>query len=167
MKAPRLVAVVLGLCALLALGGTVGGAENARREALAPADIAAAKGAPIPAGSDMVPGQVIVRFKPGRANAAMGQIQQAQNIVHKKARKFRLIDWYLIDVDTPLAVRDVVAQYRQHNDVLYAEPNYRFQAVTDKFPNDTRLSELWGMHNTGQTGARPTRTLMPPRPGPS
>lgn len=35
-------------------------------------------------------------------------------------------------------------------DVAYVEPNYIIDAFVT--PNDSRFAELWGMHNTGQTG---------------
>src|SRR5207245_1999801 len=34
--------------------------------------------------------------------------------------------------------------------IAYAEPNYIVQA--SRFPNDPAFTELWGLHNTGQTG---------------
>ena len=38
--------------------------------------------------------------------------------------------------------------------VAYAHPNYRrYLAAT--VPNDTRFSEVWGLHNTGQNGGTP------------
>ena len=53
--------------------------------------------------------------------------------------------------NTTLAVK--LAQYRDRDDVLYAEPDYRVQPSV--IPNDPRFGELWGMDNTGQTGGTP------------
>ena len=38
--------------------------------------------------------------------------------------------------------------YRQNRDVLHAEPNYIYHALTT--PNDPKFSRLWGLQNTGQ-----------------
>ncbi|HTF23719.1 MAG TPA: FG-GAP-like repeat-containing protein [Candidatus Limnocylindria bacterium] len=38
--------------------------------------------------------------------------------------------------------------YRQNRNVLYAEPNYIYHALTT--PNDPKFSQLWGLQNTGQ-----------------
>ena len=35
--------------------------------------------------------------------------------------------------------------------ILFIEPNYTF-SVADTFPNDDRIGNLWGLHNTGQNG---------------
>ncbi|MBN1435955.1 MAG: S8 family serine peptidase [Sedimentisphaerales bacterium] len=39
---------------------------------------------------------------------------------------------------------------RARTDVLYVEPNYRAQAFATE-PNDVQFSNLWGLHNIGQT----------------
>ncbi len=44
--------------------------------------------------------------------------------------------------------------------VLYAEPNYTFRATA--VPNDPRFGELYGLHNTGQTGGRPDADIDAP-----
>ena len=35
--------------------------------------------------------------------------------------------------------------------IAFIEPNYTF-SVADTFPNDDRIGNLWGLHNTGQNG---------------
>ncbi|HEX9758433.1 MAG TPA: S8 family serine peptidase [Nitrospiria bacterium] len=47
-------------------------------------------------------------------------------------------------------VEELMNRYRQNPFVEYVEPNGLFQIQLT--PNDTRFSELYGMHNTGQTG---------------
>lgn len=46
--------------------------------------------------------------------------------------------------------KEALAKLNKHPSVLYAEPDYILSA--DVMPDDSRFSELWGMHNTGQTG---------------
>jgi subtilisin family serine protease len=40
--------------------------------------------------------------------------------------------------------------FNANPDVIYAEPNYIYHA-TNRFPKDPDFSDLWGLHNTGQT----------------
>ncbi len=44
--------------------------------------------------------------------------------------------------------------------IEYAEPNYIVKA--DAIPNDPRFNELWGLHNTGQTGGTPDADIDVP-----
>ena len=41
--------------------------------------------------------------------------------------------------------------YNSREDILYAEPDYEI-TLDSIDPNDTYFNDLWGMHNTGQTG---------------
>jgi hypothetical protein len=50
-----------------------------------------------------------------------------------------------------MTVEDALQRFDKANGILYAQPNYRLKASWT-FPNDSRFAELWGMHNTGQTG---------------
>jgi len=55
-----------------------------------------------------------------------------------------------IEIGKSLSTKQALAKLKDHPAVLYAEPDYIVKtAVT---PDDTRYDELWGMHNTGQTG---------------
>jgi hypothetical protein len=44
------------------------------------------------------------------------------------------------------------------------EPNYRVYAV-DNTPNDPSFSQLWGLHNTGQTGGKEDADIDAPKHG--
>ena len=46
--------------------------------------------------------------------------------------------------------KDAIAKLKSHPAVLYAEPDYQVKALG--VPDDSRFGELWGLHNTGQTG---------------
>ena len=48
-------------------------------------------------------------------------------------------------------MEDAIYQYRNDPRIEYIEPNYRVWAV-ETIPNDSSFSQLWGLHNTGQTG---------------
>ena len=43
------------------------------------------------------------------------------------------------------------AQIAELENVAFAEPNY-VVSIADTIPNDNRFDDLWGLHNTGQTG---------------
>ncbi len=49
-----------------------------------------------------------------------------------------------------MPAKNALEKLKGHSAVLYAEPDYMVHA--DVMPNDSRFDELWGMHNTGQTG---------------
>lgn len=51
------------------------------------------------------------------------------------------------NTNIPLLASDV----GQLDGVEFAEPNY-LVSIADTVPNDSRFNELWGLHNTGQTG---------------
>ena len=64
-----------------------------------------------------------------------------------------------------LAAGQTIAQalltYNRTAGILYAEPDYQVKAFAT-IPNDARFSELWGMHNTGQTGGTPDADIDAP-----
>ena len=115
-------------------------------------DLAARKGAPVPDNPDAVPGEILVKFKPGRARAAMDNVFAARNIRATRSRRFKKIGWHLVKTPGGKNLKDAVMAYRQDPDVLYAEPNYRLHIDADsqRIPNDTLFDDLWAMHNTGQ-----------------
>jgi len=52
-------------------------------------------------------------------------------------------------------VESAIAQYRDDPRIEYIEPNYRWSMIRAglaRLPNDPRFSQMWGLHNTGQTG---------------
>ncbi|TMN89595.1 peptidase S8 [Pseudoalteromonas phenolica] len=63
------------------------------------------------------------------------------NILDGRMAKFEL---------DKMSVKDALSKIRNNSAVLYAEPDYIVQA--NVMPDDTSFSELWGLHNTGQTG---------------
>ena len=54
----------------------------------------------------------------------------------------------LVRLAAGTSIRDAVKAYRHNRNVLYAEPNYIYHALTT--PNDPKFSQLWGLQNTGQ-----------------
>ncbi|MBE0368985.1 S8 family serine peptidase [Pseudoalteromonas aurantia] len=65
---------------------------------------------------------------------------------YKHVLKGRLAEFKL-DKKNPKAV---IKALSEHEAVQYVEPNYRL--TIQGTPDDPKFSELWGLHNTGQTG---------------
>ncbi|MCK4776497.1 MAG: S8 family serine peptidase, partial [Candidatus Krumholzibacteria bacterium] len=60
-----------------------------------------------------------------------------------------------------MSVQDAISLYQNDPRVEYIEPNYYIYA-DDTFPNDPRFPEMWGLHNTGQTGGTPDADIDAP-----
>ncbi|MGB3511209.1 MAG: S8 family serine peptidase [Microcoleaceae cyanobacterium] len=58
-------------------------------------------------------------------------------------------------------VEDVIARNRNNPLLEFIEPNYTI-TVNTTFPNDPNFDELWGLHNTGQTGGTPDADIDAP-----
>jgi subtilisin family serine protease len=112
----------------------------------------------IAAGSDFVPGEVIVKFRPGasvtRRTAALAQAKgrAGERILTAMMRRRGEKEGLTI-VQTSLSVPQAVAALRGSPDVEYAEPNYvyRHAAVS----NDTYFTNgsLWGMYGDATSPA--------------
>jgi hypothetical protein len=100
-------------------------------------------------GPHHVPDEVLVRFKPGTMGATMAAAHAA--VGGSVARAFSVVDnLRLVKLPPGVDVKEAIRRYRQHADVLYAEPNWIVQAV-ETAPNDASFGELWGLKNTGQS----------------
>lgn len=93
--------------------------------------------------------EVLVKF---RAAASKATIAAAHAEVGGKTIKSFAVGTgvvHQLKLNTDVNVEDAVAKYIQSPAVEYAEPNYIHQLTA--IPNDTQLTSLWGLHNTGQT----------------
>ncbi len=61
-----------------------------------------------------------------------------------------LSNLYVLELEQGVNVLDAVSEYSKDPDVEYAELNYIVHISA--MPNDPSFSNLWGLHNTGQTG---------------
>jgi subtilisin family serine protease len=101
----------------------------------------------LPKGPKLVPGELIVAFKPGvsltrkeEALAAAGL--RKKNDVTRDGRTELVVG---NPADLELALKRLGSDPR----VAYAEPNFVVQAL--RTPNDPSFGQLWGLVNTGQT----------------
>jgi thermitase len=93
-----------------------------------------------------VPGELLVRFRPGVRPRARTVARRRLGVTRKRALPLPGLE--LVRLRRGRAVRSAAAALKQDRGVLYAEPNFlhRLSAL----PNDTRFGELWGLSSSGQ-----------------
>jgi len=102
------------------------------------------------------PGELIVRFAPKPDSKQWTKTEQNAILASINSGTIksscRLVPGLtLVKLPETLSVESALVVFKNASGILYAEPNYKGKALST-FPNDTRFNELWGMHNTGQTG---------------
>ena len=99
-----------------------------------------------------VPDEILVRFR--ESTSAFSRSLAHSSIGTRVVREFRVAKGLQrVKLPPGMTVSQALQAFSKHPDVLYAEPNYIVHAFAT--PNDPRFSELWGLHNTGQTGGTP------------
>jgi subtilisin family serine protease len=103
------------------------------------------------------PDELIVRFAP-KSDRIQLNSQEKDGVINnslagaKLKREFKIVPGLsVVKLPAGLSVEKAVQKLSKNSGILYAHPNYQVQAFST-FPNDPRFSELWGMHNMGQTG---------------
>lgn len=94
------------------------------------------------------PSQLLLRFK--------GNVQETQrdtviNALGAEVEKvYRTLPIYLVNLPEGREMEAALQQFRDRDEILYAEPNYVLTAT--RTPNDADYDLLWGLNNTGQSG---------------
>ena len=104
-----------------------------------------------------VKGELIVGFAEGVSRAEQNAILKDAGATSKK--RFGQIDAVLVKVkddEEAFAVKVLSSDPR----VAYAEPNHVVSIAAT--PNDPSFSQLWGLHNTGQTGGTNDKDIDAP-----
>ncbi|WP_170915402.1 S8 family serine peptidase [Microcystis aeruginosa] len=100
------------------------------------------------------PNQLIVKFKQGIATAQAAQFHSLFGAV--KTQKIKLTGAEIWKLSGSLSVDTILAQYGSNPIFEYIEPDYIVTKGTISaqatFPNDPGFNQLWGLHNTGQSG---------------
>jgi alpha-tubulin suppressor-like RCC1 family protein/subtilisin family serine protease len=100
---------------------------------------------------EMVGDHIVVKLAPGVTEDTLNKINQKYGgTIRKKmlAPNTYLVAFAAQNVDAlPLAISNF---QNEVSNIAYVEPDYIAHAIG--IPNDTKFSQLWGMHNTGQTG---------------
>lgn len=101
---------------------------------------------------EYVEGELLVKFKGAVTTKAAEGVHT--KLANKRICRFRIIDVEHVRLAQGKSVEQGILEYEALPEVEYAEPNYyRYaQSLPSKpvIPNDTRFSEQWGLHNTGQ-----------------
>jgi serine protease len=96
-----------------------------------------------------VPGQLLVRFKSGTPPASAQTVHAAHET--RVLRSYHVpSNLQLVELPPGLDVPEAIARYRGDPRVLHVQPNHLYR-LTERIPDDARFSELWGMHNPGET----------------
>ncbi len=96
------------------------------------------------------PGRLLVKFQPGTEMSL--RLAVHGRIGAEVVTRFRLdYDLDLVKVPETVPLKDALDYYLRLPEVKYAEPDYIYH-TQQLIPNDPRFPELWGMHNTGQSG---------------
>jgi subtilisin family serine protease len=103
------------------------------------------------AAQSYVPGEILVKFRPGVSQAAADQFRAARGIQLLEAIPSSGVQRVAIPAGSTIA--EMVEQCGADPDCEYAEPNYIGQGGF--VPNDTSFSLQWHHNNTGQTGGTP------------
>jgi len=105
---------------------------------------------------DYVPGELLVRFSPkeNHNQRTKTEMNALADLICSGSieRSFKFIPGLcLVKLPQEKTVGDALELFNNREEILYAEPNHRIRALTT-IPNDTYFNDLWGLHNTGQTG---------------
>jgi subtilisin family serine protease len=105
-----------------------------------------------------VPGQVIVKLNPATSPAEALAIRTSLGAtVTTRFQRIGAELWRIDGTD----VNGAIDRYRNDSRVDYIEPDYIVEAV-EIIPNDPRFPEMWGLHNTGQSGGTPDADIDAP-----
>ena len=106
-----------------------------------------------------VPDEILVRFR--ESTSTFSRSLTHSRIGTTVVREFRVAKGLQrVKLPPGMTVSQALQAFSTRPDVLYAEPNYLVRAFAT--PNDPRFSELWGLHNTGQTGGTPGADVRAP-----
>ncbi|MGD9045898.1 MAG: S8 family serine peptidase, partial [Desulfobacterales bacterium] len=95
----------------------------------------------------LVPGELLVKFRPGVRNEASAEYQEWFNI--STQRTFAINGYQHVRLPEGVDVEEALELYLEDPDVEHAEPNYIVRAAIAP-PDDTHFNRLWSLHNTGQ-----------------
>ena len=94
-----------------------------------------------------VPGEIIIKYSDTATGTEISTLSSQLNSI--TLRDFSRIGASLEQL-TDMTVPEAIAAFENNPAVEYIEPNYLYFA--EAIPNDPDFPNLWGMHNTGQTG---------------
>jgi len=110
----------------------------------------------ITANAEYKPGELLVRFAPKSDWSQKSTVEKQQILINLGGatikRNFKIVPGAcVVKLPYGLTVEAALKTFNKTAGIIYAEPNYKVKTIST-FPNDPCFSQLWGMHNTGQTG---------------
>ncbi len=97
-----------------------------------------------------VPGQYLIRFAPQTKTVQSTSVQAQLGVQLVESNE--LTGSHLVETAPGQDFNDSLAKELLAQGVVeYIEPNYIY-SINDTVPNDPSFSQLWGLHNYGQTG---------------
>jgi hypothetical protein len=96
-----------------------------------------------------VPDEVVVRFRKG-VHDSNKDLAHSRVLATLRKSFETMPDVEVVKLHPSVSVKKAIQLYLANPDVLYAEPNYIVRSLV--VPNDPQFSQLWGLHNTGQSG---------------
>jgi subtilisin family serine protease len=103
--------------------------------------------------------EIMVKFRDGIDAPIPAKVHSRTGARIKKEFK-RLKNLQLVTVPQNISLKQALRTYLQDSNVEYAEPNYIVHAAVT--PDDIYFGNLWGLHNTGQTGGTPDADIDAP-----
>ncbi len=98
--------------------------------------------------ADYVPGQVLVKFRPGYTASVVSSA--LSEVGAMTIQTFPRINVWHLKISSQVSVSEAVKKLNALTTIEYAEPNYLYH--TWLTPNDQNFSLQWGIHNSGQSG---------------
>ncbi len=99
-----------------------------------------------------VPGELVVQFKSGRTSSARSAVRARAGAELRRVLPYSKLELWRFD-DTNISVDAMAQQLSAEPAIEFAEPNFIY--TIDRTPNDPLFGDLWGLHNTGQSGGTP------------
>ncbi|MBI5366214.1 MAG: S8 family serine peptidase [Planctomycetes bacterium] len=115
---------------------------------------------------EYVPYEVLVKFRADAPPSTRDKIVRAGLRARSAAdlagagADSGVAGWVHVQLPAALPVKQALVLLSEDPAIEYAEPNYL--QYTLRTPNDPRFGELWGLHNTGQTGGAPDADVDAP-----
>ncbi|MFH0879662.1 MAG: S8 family peptidase, partial [Lentisphaerota bacterium] len=110
----------------------------------------------------MVADHVIVKLQAGASDRQLAQMTAKYGARIRK--KMMAPDMYLVELEgrSADAVEKAIVQFQAETaTIAWSEPDY-LTSVLSTLPNDPSFNQLYGMHNTGQTGGTPDADIDAP-----
>lgn len=111
----------------------------------------------VPRISETVPGELIVRFKPGATDDKKGKALKKVNGIARDINRRGIARKGTLAADAKVLkvegnIDKVRATLAADPDVLYVEPNFKTRVFAQVIPNDFEFESLYGLYNTGANG---------------